>query len=245
MTEFPKTLEAAIAQARTATQAAIANGLTRLQVELVISELKPMLVAQQFMEVFTDLDSQIKVYFPDAGAAALARREWGALPFEVRGIGELKGEMQPEDKAFILVAPSTVEVVEVEKLCGQAGDRPLVMLNPRFEEIGAVGIGFAGRQLRQRFLSTFETVYYLRPLESSALLRSYPGNWQVWLETQEDYQLIAEQPQKPVGEQLDELLATATGQETTATAEGTSSTKPAAKPGLFSEMQRFLRALRQ
>ncbi|MEB3336897.1 MAG: DUF1995 family protein [Leptolyngbyaceae bacterium] len=238
MTEIPKTLEAAIAQSREATQAAIADGLTRLQVELVFPELKPMPVAQQFIEVFADLGSHIKVYFPDAGAAALARRDWGELPFEVRGIGEIKGKMQPDDQAFILVAPSSVEVVEVEKICEEAGDRPLIMLNPCLEDISTIGIGYAGRQLRERFLSTFETCYYLRPLEQAALLRCYPSPWQVWLENQDDYQLIAEVAQKPVGEDLDRLLAKETSENT-----DQPTTPP--KTGFFKDLQRLLKALGQ
>ncbi|MDV2993895.1 MAG: hypothetical protein N4J56_003549 [Chroococcidiopsis sp. SAG 2025] len=73
MTEFPQTLEQVIAQAAVATSAAIADGYTRLQVELVIPELKPMSVAEQFLADFTQFGSQLKVFFPDAGAAALAR----------------------------------------------------------------------------------------------------------------------------------------------------------------------------
>jgi len=45
MTELPKTLEQAIAQAREATKAAIADGYSLLQVELLFPELKPMPVA--------------------------------------------------------------------------------------------------------------------------------------------------------------------------------------------------------
>jgi len=45
MTELPKTLEQAIAQAREA-KAAIADGYSLLQVELLFPELKPMPVAE-------------------------------------------------------------------------------------------------------------------------------------------------------------------------------------------------------
>ncbi len=236
MTGLPDTLEAAIAQAREATQAAITAGYSRLQVELVFPELKPMPVAQQYLELFTDLGSNLKVFFSDAGAAALARREWAGVSYVIRGIEEMIEPVQPEDRAFVLVAPTSVEVNQVEKMCNQAGDRPFILLNPSLQNIAVVGVGYAGRQLRERFLNTIETCYYLRPLEGGAILRAYPGSWQVWLEkTEGEYELIAEEALKPTGEKLDEIFLRAT--QSTAT--------PRSKPGLLKSLQRFLQALSQ
>jgi len=238
MPELPKTLEAAIAQARIATLAAIADGYSRLQVELLFPELKPMPVAQQFLPVFEELGSQLKIFFPDAGAAALACRDWGDVPFKILDIGTGKVPIQqqilPEDRAFLLIAPTAVEVAQVEKLCEAAGDRPFVIFNPRLEDVSIVGIGYAGRQMRERFLSTIESCYHIRPLDGAALFRCYPSSWQVWLETGNQYQLIAELPKKPVGEELDQILADAT----------VPSSSPAPrKAGLLTNLQRFVRTL--
>ncbi|MBD1870745.1 DUF1995 family protein [Cyanobacteria bacterium FACHB-471] len=236
MSELPNTLDDAIAQAQQATQAAIAAGRTRLQVELAFPELKILPVAEKFIPAFEDLGSQLRVFFPDAGSAALARRDWGEKPYSIRAMGEIKAEIQPEDKLFVFVEPSAVEIAQVEKLCETALDRPVVLLNPRLEDIATIGIGYAGRQLRDRLLSTFESCYYLKPLEGAALLRSFPDPWQVWIEKDTGYQLIAEEPQKPVGEALDEIFARGTGQPT---AQQTS------RKGLLSGLQQFLRALSQ
>ncbi len=239
---IPQTLEDAIVQAKQATQAALTDGCTRLQVELVFSELKPMPVAEQFLDVFAEYGAHLKVYFPDAGAAALARRDWGPMAFEIRGIGELKGQMQPEDRAFLLVAPTSVEVLEVEKICDQAGDRPVVLLNPVLEDVATIGIGYAARQLRERFLNTIESCYYLRPLEQAAILRCYPSLWQVWVENTSNsdnpHQLLAELPHKPSGDEIDRLLATTLPSET-----ATNSSPQ--RGGLFTGLQRFLRTLSQ
>ncbi|MBV8886506.1 MAG: DUF1995 family protein [Chroococcidiopsidaceae cyanobacterium CP_BM_RX_35] len=238
MPELPKTLENAIAQSVAATQAAIADGYTRLQVELLFPELKPLPVAQQFLPVFEELGAQFKVFFPDAGAAALARRDWGEVPFKILDIGagktSVQQQIQPEDTAFLFVAPTSVEVAQVEKLCEEIDDRPFVMLNPRLEDAAIVGIGYAGRQLRYRFLNTLESCYHLRPLDGAALFRCYPALWQVWLETGDDYQMIAELPQKPTGEELDRLLAGTT------LPDGSPAPK---KAGVMTSLQRFLRAL--
>lgn len=245
MAELPKTLEDAIAQAKEATQAALNDGRTRLQVELVFPEiaLQAQSIAQQFIPIFEEYGSGLKVLFPDAGAAALARRNWGEVPFKMSDLGSSRSpverKIEPEDDVFLLVSPSSVEVGQVEKLFNLAGDRPCILLNPQLEDLKVIGIGYTARQMRDRLLSTIESCYYLEPLNSAALRRSYPGRWEVWLETDEDYQLIAEQPQKPVGEALDLILGKATGSSDT----DEPTPPPAKKTGLLTNLQRFLNAL--
>ncbi len=241
MVEFPQTLEDAIVQAQSATQAAIAAGYTRLQIDLVLPELKPMPVAFQYLPMFSDVGEHLKVFFTDAGAAALAKRDWGATPHQICSL-DVAGARQttpveelvsPDDRVFVFVAPSAVEVSPVEQVCIAAGDRPVVLLTPRLEDIGTVGIGYAARKIRERFLSTFEPCYYLRPFDRAALLRCYPSPWQIWLEADSAYTLVAEELLKPSSERLDELLLQSGG------------TQAAPKRSFIEEMQRFLRALGQ
>jgi hypothetical protein len=245
MTAIPDSLETAIAQAREATRAALQAGVARMTVELVYSELKGMPVAEQFYPVLQEMGLAFKMYFPDAGAAALARRDWGEPEFSVRGIGEIKGQMEPDDQAYIFVEPSSVEVTQVEEMCNQAGDKFVIMLNPKLEDVATIGIGYAGRQLRERFLSTLEPVYYLRPMAGAVLLRAYPGPWQVWQEASEDtYTLVAELPQKPSGEALDRILL---GEPSTDSSAAPSADAPARprRGGFLSDLQNFLKALSQ
>jgi hypothetical protein len=233
MSELPETLEQAIDQARKSTEAAIQAGYRRLQVELAFPELKPMPVAQQYLEMFAEVGEHLKVFFADAGAAALARREWGEVPFTIRGVAELVDPIQPEDRVFVFVAPTPVEVRQIETMAEVAGDRPFILLNPKLQDVSIVGIGYAGRQLRERFLNTIETCYYLRPLEGAAILRAYPEAWQVWLEqTEGKYSLIATEADKPVGERLDQILNQATAQ-------------PSNRVNPLKTLQQFLRALSQ
>lgn len=241
MTELPKTLEDAIAQSRDAVKSALADGKTRIQVELLFPELKFMPVAEQFLPVFTEYESRLKVFFADAGAAALARRDWADVPFTILDIGtgrmaSLEAKIQPEDEIFLFISPTNVEVPQLEKLCEFIGERPFVMLNPRLEDSSVVGIGYAARETRKRFISTIESCYYLRPIdEESALMRSYPGDWEVWLETDGEYQKITELPNKPSGDEIDMILMKGQPQ--------TSDGKPVKKPNVFKSLQRFIKAL--
>lgn len=244
MTGVPRSLEDAIAQAKVATHAAIEAGLPRILVEIVIPELKIMPVAEQVYPLFEEMGLQFKVYFPDAGAAALAKRDWGNPEFSIRGINEMKGRIEPDDEAFLIIEPSSVEVNDVEAFCNEATGRYVVMLNPKLEDIATIGIGYAGRQLRERFLSTLESVYYLQPLEGATILRQYPGPWQVWGETAEDdYELLGEFPTKPSGEAIATLFAAEA--EATPAEPGAPQPRKPKKAGLFAELQSFLRALSQ
>jgi Domain of unknown function (DUF1995) len=243
MAELPKTLEDAVIQAQQATQAAIEDGHTRLQVELLFPELKFMPVAEQFIPGFESKGDKLKVFFADAGACALARRDWGSVPYQIQDIGtgriaSLESKIQPEDELFFFISPSSVEVPQLEQLCQIIGEqRPFVLINPRLEDSSIVGIGYTARQTRERFIKTIESCYYLRPIdEEAAVFRCYPGMWEIWVQNSGNYQKVAELPQRPTGEEIDKIIAS--GQTTTPNGEA-----PAKKPSMLRGLQRFLKAL--
>ena len=238
---LPNDAAEAAAQALTAAQSALEAGLTRIQVELKIPELKIQPIAKDFIAGFEDYGDRLRIFFPDAGAAALARRDWGETAFAIRGINDVKADIQDSEELFIFVEPSAVEVREVEKLCEQAGDRPVIFLNPALEDVATIGIGYAGRQLRERFLSQIESCYYIRPLDAAALFRCYPDEWQLWLEKEDTYEKIADFPERPSGETIDNIfLELASGGE-----EGSDEAPRPAKAGFLTQMQRFFNALSQ
>jgi hypothetical protein len=244
----PNSLESALLQAKEATRRALESGIGRAQIELVVPEiaLQAQSLALEFASLFEEEGAGLRVVFPDTGAAMLARRDWGETVFKLGDLGSrfipVDQKISEEDRAYLLVCPSAVEISSVEKLCNLAGDRPVVLLVPQLEDLAVVGIGLAARQLRDRFISTLETVYYFRPLEGAIVYRSFPGSWQVWLEKGEGYELIAEEPTKPVGERLDTLILQAT---TPTAGSGQSAIPSPRKQGLFSSMGQFLKALRQ
>lgn len=245
MSSLPNSLDESLDQAQTAIAAALEAGYGRLQVELVYPEIA--LEAQNLARRFADVlaprwEGELRVLFPDTGAAALARRDWGEVPFAVGDLGSSRSpveyKIKDSDRAFLVVCPSAVEVNLVESLCNLAGDRPVILLIPQLEDVSIVGIGYAARQLRERFLNTLESVYYIRPLEGAIVWRTFPGLWEVWLETEEGYQRIAEEPRRPAGEALERILLQATQGE-----EGEATPTPIKTTGIFGKMQQFLKAL--
>lgn len=240
MTQLPNTLEDAIVQSQAACQAAIAAGYRRLSVDLLFPELKAMPVAQQFAEAFTQYGAGLKIFFTDAGTAAWAKKNWAETGVKFASV-DVTGQRQtstveelvePDDELYIFVAPTAVEVPPVEQMCDAAGDRPVILLNPRLEDVGTVGIGYAGRQLRERFLVTIEPAYYLRPLDDTvALMRNYPTPWQLWLQQGETWRAIAEEHDRPDSERIEALLEAATGTQ-----------KPKTS-GFFASIGAFINAL--
>jgi hypothetical protein len=240
MSQLPTTLEDSIELAQAAALAAIADGYQRITVEIAIPELKSMALAQQFLTAFTERGNTLKVLFSDTGAAALARRDWTDVNFKIDDLGSSRSpvidKIQDEDRLFIAIEPSSIEVEQVEKLCDAAGARPVILFLPKLEDAAIVGIGYAARQLRDRFLTTLHTAYYIKPLETAAIYRCYPARWQVWQEENDDYTLLAERDVKPVGDELDEILM-----PTTNTADGNAIA--AKSGGVFASLGRFLRTL--
>jgi hypothetical protein len=247
MLSIPTTLEDAIAQSKTATQAALDSGFGRISLEIVVPEiaLQAQAIALEFTQLFASFGSGLKVLFPDTGAAALARRDWGETEFKVADLGSrlssVETRVTEDDKLFLVVSPSSVEVAQVEKLCNLAGDRPVVLLLPQLEDVSVVGIGYAARQLRERFISTIETAYYYKPIGGGAILRSYPSAWEIQLEREGGgYELIASEPTKPMGDTLEIILNRVAQSE-----DGSETTAKPKKRSLLSNVQQFLRALSQ
>jgi hypothetical protein len=247
MNTFPATLDIAVEQAQEATKKAIADGYKLVQVELVIPEiaLQAEALALEFANLFADYGSGVKVMFPDTGAAALAKRNWGENPFQVTDMGSrftsIESQVSPEDQIFIVACPSSVEVDRAEKLSQIAGDRPVIFLIPQLEDVAVVGIGLAARQLRERFIKNIYSCYYLRPIQDGAILHCHPSPWQVWLEKEENYELATELSTKPMGEDLERLMIKLTNPDG-ATEENTSQRQ---KPNLLGNLQKFLKALSQ
>ncbi len=248
MNEFPQSLSEAVEQAKKSVTDAIADGYTRLQIELVLPEipLQAQSLALEFANLFLEsYGSGVKVMFPDTGAAMLAKRDWGEIPFQVTDMGgrftPIDDQVSETDEIFILACPSAVEVERVETLCNLAGDRPVILLIPQLEDVAVVGIGLAARQLRERFINTLYSCYYIRPLEGASILRIHPSPWQIWLEKEEGYELAMEVSSKPLGEELDRLLL----QLTTPAGEEGNSSSQIKKPGLLGSLQKFLKALSQ
>jgi len=236
MIELANTLEDATEQAIAATMRAIDAGCKRIQIDMRFPELAQMPIARTFSESFSQRYGQdLQALFADAGTAALAKRNWAnseiLKDISTRGVNEGRAAIRPESQAFLLISPTSIEVDGIEKLLALIGDRPFIMLNPKLEN-SEVGLGLATRRMRDRFLSIFEISYYIQPIDGGAVWRCYPQPWQVWQESPDQEQaismkLIYEGNARPIGDELDRIMGSATGKKTS----------------LVTQMQQFFNAL--
>ncbi len=201
---LPDDFVAAQTQAVAACQAALAAGYKRLQVEILMPDLKPDVLAAPFRDLFAP--EAVAFVFADAGAAALAKQRWAEWSGIICGVNQ--ASRLPDTLAIIFVTPGIVEVDAVEALCNARSPVltptavPVLLINPQLQDAATVGIGLAGRRLRQRFSSTFETCYHLRALADGTIVRQYPEAWQVW---DLNNALLQTYAQRPTADDLDAL----------------------------------------
>lgn len=169
----------------------------------------------------------VRVYFPDEGNAALARRDWLAgggvdLPSCVRfgacgGIRSVYGDLSKDVLVFFFCPKASesdmVEEILLKTETAHANSNstiPLltVFVNPQLVDMGVTGFGMAGRMLRERLLDPLEGCYYLRTLAWGALTRTWPNAYSLWEEDTEaegGYQLLRTLPYLPSNPEVEDI----------------------------------------
>lgn len=170
----------------------------------------------------------LRIYFPDEGSAALARRDWtSTLPPCVvydacGGVASRNMKEKRSDAISIFYCPRASESESVEKLLLEAEEssygtgegeeevgsahKMTIMVNPLLVDMGVTGFGMAGRRLRERLIDGLIPAYYLRTLAWGALTRCYPNLFTVWMEDENEeggYRMIQAMdrlPSNPEGE---------------------------------------------
>jgi Domain of unknown function (DUF1995) len=167
-----------------------------------------------------------RIYFPDEGSAALARRDWA--PFvpacvQYSSCGSIQLQDTSKDVVQLFFCPRAAESDSVESILqatemkdgvGSNALQLTVFVNPILVDMGVTGFGMAGRRLRERLLDTLVGTYYLRTLPWGALTRQWPGAYTVW---QEDtnavggYKLITSLDRLPSNPEVEDIYDVANG----------------------------------
>lgn len=233
---IPPSLAASVTQAAASCSAALRSGATRLFVEvdttagdstytmlknsLPITRMLADALQGDLMAVAeggasaTPWDPKaVLVVLPDAGAAALAARDWGpAAWFTVTGVE--MAVITPTTAAVVLVCPRASEVAGMERLVVGAVEReanplPFIIVNPDVVDMGVTGLSLNARQLRERVMRRFDTAYCLRTYDWGVLLRAAPGPWTVWRDAPEGeggFNLIAQREERPSSDDIIDIF---------------------------------------
>lgn len=91
--------------------------------------------------------SQVRLIFPDVGAAALATRDWaGEDGHVVSSFGRSAPEIEASDDVVVCLAPASSEIEQLRKLSEQAAELglPLILINPSVKSPGGENLGSLG-----------------------------------------------------------------------------------------------------
>ena len=141
---------------------------------------------------------KVRVYFPDEGSAALARRDWSVsqivppcVEFGSVGGQQPSSTITAKDVIIIFVCPRASESDDVERILYNAESRTAsggsellmsIMINPLLVDMGVTGFGMAGRRLRERLIDGLIPAYYLRTLSWGAITCVWPQLFTIWKE---------------------------------------------------------------
>lgn len=156
-------------------------------------------------------EGSVQVVFPDAGAAALAKRDWGEqvnARHLLVGIEQYKSRGD-DDTAVMLVVPRASEVDDLGAVVDGAGDAPVIMINPDLVDMGVTGLSLNARRLRTAVIDTFDNVFYLRVFGWGVLYRCYSGKWSVWVDDSNEpngFRFVDASDKKPSNDELDDIL---------------------------------------
>jgi len=133
----------------------------------------------------------MRIYFPDEGSAALARRDWSTqVPpcVQFSSCGGVQVADISQDTIIIFFCPRASEAESVEEILYKVEEvrgenlQLSIMVNPLLVDMGVTGFGMAGRRLRERLIDGLIPAYYLRTLPWGALTRVWPQLFTVWQE---------------------------------------------------------------
>lgn len=166
-----------------------------------------------------------RVYFPDEGNAALARRDWlgngpkpgaakvpSCVEFSSCGGVQTVNDVS-KDMLVFFFCPKASESDSVEKILQRSETESTclkltVFVNPNLVDMGVTGFGMAGRMLRERLIDPLQTTYYLRTLAWGALTRQYPESFSVWQEDEGadgGYRLIKTMDRLPSNPEVEDI----------------------------------------
>lgn len=166
-----------------------------------------------------------RIYFPDEGSAALARRDWVQISPETNqplvpscvkfsSLGGVQLDDVKNDELIFFFCPRAAESDFVEEVLYSCEDgkcpnlKLSVFVNPLLVDMGVTGFGMAGRMLRERLIDPLQNTYYLRTLAWGALTRTYPRLYTVWQEDEEaegGYKMIKTMDRLPSNPEVEDI----------------------------------------
>ncbi|AQK52030.1 Adenylate kinase 5 chloroplastic [Zea mays] len=218
-----------------ATKLAIEDKKTRLQIDINIPELNPEMDVYR-IGTLMELVRELSLSFADDGKrvkvcvqGSMGQGAFAGIPLQLAGTRKILEFMDWGDYGakgtFINIGAvaevgyraSTLFCMDMRAMTDAAGDRPVILVNPRLKDMPASSgvMQTMGRDIRLKYAASFETCYSFRLLYYAgsfypimgALRMAYPNKYEIYrrvdtLNGKENYILIAEFTNKPTPDEI-------------------------------------------
>ena len=178
------------------------NSCNLISVNVLFEGLRLQPVALRLSDKLASLNFKYNLVWPDAGAAALAKRDAPEISQYIKTYKELitTGSLELEELVIIAVSPQPYDYDLFVNLCSKVNGK-IIMLNGKLDDSN-VGIGSVARERRKLFTSKWLNTYWLEPLTRGALIHLYPSDWILYKSTLQGYIQIDAFKEKPNSEQI-------------------------------------------
>lgn len=218
---IPSSFNAAVEQALLSIQSLLSTSQNLVFLELDTTSndetytlLKSTLPLLALLPALFPPPTKVYLLLPDAGAAALFKRDQPTLPENVSVGGLEQAEIDGEgDIALIIACPRATDTKRLVDVVESAEGKPIVVVNADLVDMGVTGLSLNARRLRERLVDRFEWGYCLKTFDWGLVMRAWPEGWGVWLDKGDDWVKIKEVEQRPGGERLEEILEEASAEE--------------------------------
>jgi len=143
----------------------------------------------------------IKIYYPDAGSAALTDNKWpwaeggGTVPRV--GVGDVMRNVRDDGDCsevgiFVCMKAQEKEQVELYLDAYRESGKKAILINPNLIDMGVTGLGLSGRMYTERVMAGVRQAYYLKTYPNSAVVYEQGGGYSLWREADVEggYELV-------------------------------------------------------
>ncbi len=180
------------------------NSLGRWSVNLKFEGLRILPLVIRYSRELTQSHKNHYLVFPDAGATALAKRDYPDFADKILSFNDVKSKEIDHSHILIAVKPCPPDYEIYEEIVNKYSG-PILMFNGKLED-AVVGIGSVARERRKRFLSSWNVSFWLEPLKGGAIMKTFPSQWTLFRLSDQGYVYHSEFSNKPTEEEIFEIL---------------------------------------
>ena len=201
MFSLPKDLNNALNDVESAVKLSLKENKLRYTIELKFEGLKLNNIVIRLYNLLS-IHRKVFIVYSDTGSVALSQRDNPNIKdsfFTFKSFTESE-KILSEDIALLSISPQPYDFDFFGPMTEEFKGIHYC-INPKFEDSN-VGIGSVIRERRNNFISTWQNLYFLQPLNKGALKHIFPSNWSLFKETDGLYYYVNNFESKPDNETI-------------------------------------------